>query len=384
MSPRDADALLIEPWARAGLRKLPEDVGVSRDAGLNIRFALPTGQTFMRGLVQQLLHEITSMLDEVGRRGLLEWDSRVVYLHPAVVACGTDWYLSRMTSQGSPPPSSPGSWTPLVHASTTTRRGAAELATAGEAATGTSGQLLLTAAGLRALWDQRHSLLGHTHDAGYAALGHDHDTLYELSPHTLPVASTTVAGGVELATAEEAVAGTDTGRAVTPHAASAPVGDKMNGKGPPGLQGPQGPKGPTGDRGLTGSTGPKGPAGDTGPKGSAGDKGPTGDTGPRGATGDRGPPGRTGYTRSLGNLGSTDTGIASYSLSPPGGGRDGDTFYVSGSFTQAFLVDESEENLLYESRSFSVSHTRSGGSWGSGSSSGDFPVTPYIYQSGGG
>ena len=48
MSPRDADALLIEPWAETGLRKLPEDMGVSRDVGLDIRFALPTGQTFMR------------------------------------------------------------------------------------------------------------------------------------------------------------------------------------------------------------------------------------------------------------------------------------------------------------------------------------------------
>ena len=370
---------MIEPWARAGLRELPEDVGVSRQAGLDIRFALPTGKTFMRGLVQQLLHEITSMLDEVGRRGLLEWDSRVVYVHPAVVSCGVDWYLSRMTGQGSPPPASPESWTPLVHASTTTRRGAAELATAGEAATGTSGQLLITAAGLRALWDQRHILLGHTHDADYAALDHGHDTQYEPSPHTLPVAGTTVAGGVELATAEEAVAGTDTERAVTPHAASGPVGDKVSGKGPPGLQGPQGPKGPTGDQGLTGATGPKGPAGDTGPKGSAGDKGPTGDTGTKGPTGEAGPPGRTDYRRSLGHLGSTDTGLASYSLSPPSGGRDGDTFVVYASFTQAFFVDEMDNGTFrYETRSFIVRHTRSAGSWGSGTSSGDFPVIPYI------
>ena len=380
MSPRDGDALLIEPWARAGLRELPEDVGVSREAGLDIRFALPTGQTFMRGLVQQLLHEITSMLDEVGRRGLLEWDSRVVYVHPAVVSCGVDWYLSRMTSQGRPPPASPESWKPLVHASTTTRRGAAELATADEAATGTSGQLLITAAGLRALWDQRHSLLGHTHDADYAALDHDHDTLYEPSPHTLPVASTTVAGGVELATAEEAVAGTDTERAVTPHAASGPVGEKVSGKGPPGLQGSQGSKGRTGDRGLTGSTGPKGPTGDTGPKGSTGDKGPTGDNGPQGKSGDPGPPGRTNYRRALGHLGITEIGLENYSLTPPSGGRDGDTFVVSGSFTQAFKIDEDAGRPFfeYEERSFSVRHTRSGGSWGGGSTSGNFPVTPYI------
>ena len=379
MSPRDGDALLIEPWAGTGLRKLPEDVGASRDVGLDIRFALPTGQTFMRGLVQQLLHEITSMLAEVGRRGLLDWDSRVVYVHPAVVSCGVDWYLSRMTSRGSPPPASPESWTPLVHASTTTRRGAAELATADEAATGTSGQLLLTAAGLRALWDQRHSLLGHTHDADYAALDHDHDTQYEPSPHTLPVASTTVAGGVELATAEEAVAGTDIERAVTPYAASAPVGGKVSGKGPRGPRGPRGLKGPTGDRGLTGSTGPKGPAGDTGPKGSAGDKGPTGDTGPKGATGDMGPPGRTDYRRALGHLGSTDTGLKNYSLTPPSGGRDDDTFVVSATFTQAYLMEEGYQDLLeYRSRSFSVSHTRSGGAWGSGSTRGNFPVISYI------
>ena len=377
MSPRDADALLIEPWADTGLRKLPEDVGASRDVGLDIRFALPTGQTFMRGLVQQLLHEITSMLAEVGRRGLLEWDSRVVYVHPAVVSCGVDWYLSRMTGQGSPPPASPESWTPLVHASTTTRRGAAELATADEATTGTSGQLLLTAAGLGALWDRRHRLLVHTHDADYAALDHDHDTQYEPSPHTLPVASITVAGGVELATAEEAVAGTDTERAVTPHAASGPVGDKVSGKGPPGRQGPRGPKGPTGDQGLTGSTGPKGPAGDTGPKGSTGDKGPTGDTGPKGETGDTGPPGRTDYARELGHLGTTNIGLASYSLSPPGGGRDGDTFYVYGRFTQVIVHDENLQ-LTYEERAFRVRHTRSAGSWDSGTSSGYFPVIPWI------
>ncbi len=380
MSPRDADALLIEPWARAGLRELPEDVGVSRDVGLDIRFALPTGQTFMRGLVQQLLHEITSMLDEVGRGGLLEWDSRVVYVHPAVVACGVDWYLSRMTSQGSPPPASPESWTPLVHASTTTRRGAAELATASEATTGTSGQLLITAAGLRALWDQRHSLLGHTHDADYAAPGHDHDTQYEPSPHTLPVASTTVVGGVELATAVEVAAGTDTERAVTPHAASGPVGDKVSGKGPRGPQGRRGRKGPVGDRGLTGLMGSGGPS-QVGTKGATGDKGPTGDTGAKGETGDAGPVGKTKYRRQLGHLGTTDnTSFASYSLTPPSGGRDGDKFVVSGSFTQAIKVDDDTGSPFrdYQERSFSVSHTRSGGSWGSGTSSGNFPVIPYI------
>ena len=293
MSPRDGDALLIEPWAETGLRKLPEDMGVSRDVGLDIRFALPTGQTFMRGLVQQLLHEITSMLDEVGRGGLLEWDSRVVYVHPAVVSCGVDWYLSRMTSQGSPPPASPDSWTPLVHASTTTRRGAAELATADEAATGTSGQLLLTAAGLRALWDRRHSLLGHTHDAGYAALDHDHDTQYEPSPHTLPVASTTVAGGVELATAEEAATGTDTGRAVTPAGLQAALDMVTSMPGPHGDPGPVGPVGPKGDRGQPGDTGDDGPpgVGIVGPKGNTGPKGGTGATGLKGDTGAQGPAG---------------------------------------------------------------------------------------------
>ena len=350
MTPRDADALLIEPWAETGLRELPDEVGVSREVGLDIRFALPTGQTFMRALVQQLLHEITSMLDEVGRRGLLEWDSRVVYVHPAVVSCGVDWYLSRMTSQGSPPPTSPESWTPLVHASTTTRGGAAELATTEEATTGTSGQLLITSAGLKALWDQRHSLLGHTHAAAYAALAHDHDTLYEPSPHTLPVASTTVAGGVELAAAEEAVAGTDTERAVTPAGARA-AGDAryalighnhddlysllghdhnsdylLIGFSPPTATTtqrgivelatttetttgtdtertitPAGLKaaldlvtsapGPQGD---TGPPGPTGPKGNTGPQGDTGPEGPKGDTGPTGAKGDTGPQGAAG------------------------------------------------------------------------------------------
>ena len=147
-------------------------------------------------------------------------------------------------------------------------------------------------------------------------------------------------------------------------------------RGLPAYKGYQGPKEPTGDKGLTGSAGVQGPAGDTGPKGSTGDKGPTGDTGPKGATGDMGPPGRTDYRRALGHLGSTDTGLKNYSLTPPSGGRDGDTFVVSATFTQAYFVEEDLPE--YRSRSFSVSHTRSGGSWGSGSTSGDFPVIPWI------
>ena len=125
-----------------------------------------------------------------------------------------------------------------------------------------------------------------------------------------------------------------------------------------------------------GATGPKGPAGDTSPKGPAGDKGPIGDTGPKGKSGDPGPPGRTDYHRALGYLGSTEIGLKNYSLTPPSGGRDSDTFAVSATFTQAYLLEY--DLLEYRSRSFGVSHTRSGGSWGSGSTSGHFPVIPHI------
>ena len=186
-----------------------------------------------------------------------------------------------------------------------------------------------------------------------------------------------MAGGVELATAEETIAGTDTERAVTPDAASGPVGDKVSGKGTFGPQGPVGPKGPDGDRGLTGSQGAQGPS-RTGAKGPVGDNGPVGDTGPKGATGNMGPPGQTHYRRQLGYLGNTESGLDSYSLSLPSGGRDGDTFFVGGSFTQAIFC--SEDHIEYETRMFSVAHSRSGGSWGSGFSTGDFPVIPWIEE----
>ncbi len=78
-----------------------------------------------------------------------------------------------------------------------------------------------------------------------------------------PAASETVAGVVELATSVEALAGVDTGKAVTPVGLKAAVEARITAL----------PAGPQGERGIQGQLGPQGVPGPKGEKGEKGDLG---------------------------------------------------------------------------------------------------------------
>lgn len=93
-------------------------------------------------------------------------------------------------------------------ASSETASGVVELATTGEATTGTDTVRAVTPAGVKAVADLKANV-SHTHAGADITSG-------TVSATYLPAASTTASGIVELATTAESITGTDTTRAVTP------------------------------------------------------------------------------------------------------------------------------------------------------------------------
>ena len=82
---RDSDALLIAKWAATGDVQDPEDTGIDREAGWDATYLQPGGPTLDRALFNELLRELTALGVELNQHGLLEWDSLVSYIHPALV-----------------------------------------------------------------------------------------------------------------------------------------------------------------------------------------------------------------------------------------------------------------------------------------------------------
>ena len=149
---RDPDALRIEKWAANGDVQTPEDRGLDRDVGWPADFSQPRGRQPTREVFNQLFREITAQEVEVTTRGLLPWDSRISYVHPAMVmgsnarpylsvadslgvdpitdSTGSSWLLLEV--QGPPgPPGAAGSDANVPQASTS-EAGKVELATGAE------------------------------------------------------------------------------------------------------------------------------------------------------------------------------------------------------------------------------------------------------------
>ena len=82
---RNTESLKIRPWAANGDRATPESAGLTRGRGWHRGYSLTGGPKPERRVFNQLLCEITSMLDEINTRGLPEWSAEVNYAHPAFV-----------------------------------------------------------------------------------------------------------------------------------------------------------------------------------------------------------------------------------------------------------------------------------------------------------
>lgn len=101
---RDEDAIKIEKWAASGDRTDPDDGSLTpvldRDIGWPSSFSMASGDTPRRQVFNQILSEITALLVEINTRGgMLPWDSRIAYVHPAFVF-GSDARMYRSV-QGS-------------------------------------------------------------------------------------------------------------------------------------------------------------------------------------------------------------------------------------------------------------------------------------------
>ena len=158
--PRDVDALLLQKWARlSALVQTPEAAGLSRATGLTASYGIDTFLPLE--VFNQIWREITGAAVELARHGILEWDARQRFDHPAwTVGSNNELYRS---AQSSGPPGGPardpvvddGSyWTSFgvsVPNSSTTRRGIIRTATTAEGRAGTGTTPAITPAGLAAL-----------------------------------------------------------------------------------------------------------------------------------------------------------------------------------------------------------------------------------------
>ena len=82
---RDSDALLIRKWAATGDVQTPEARGLTRTIGWPADFAVAGGRQPTREVFNQLFRELSALGHEINTRGLLDWDSGVDYVHPALV-----------------------------------------------------------------------------------------------------------------------------------------------------------------------------------------------------------------------------------------------------------------------------------------------------------
>ncbi len=201
---RDSDALKIEKWAAAGDVQDPEDGGVTRSSGWDATYSQAGGNLPKREHFNQIIRELSGLGVEVNTHGLLEWDSTVSYVHPALVfgSDGKPYVSVADTTDVDPVTDTANAYWKLyevqgpkgdkgdtgdrgldatVPDATTTAKGKVELATDAEAQAGADTERVVTPA----------SLASRT-------------------------ATTTRAGLVEKATQAEADAGTDSERYVTP------------------------------------------------------------------------------------------------------------------------------------------------------------------------
>lgn len=113
---RQAEPKKIRSWARDGDRTDPETVGIDREDGWGPVYEQVGGSQPERTVFNQVLHEICELVLAKMTAGILSWDARVNYRHPAFTDHMGTLYVS---TQNSGPatgrteaPSSGVSWKP--------------------------------------------------------------------------------------------------------------------------------------------------------------------------------------------------------------------------------------------------------------------------------
>ena len=227
---RDPDALKISKWAATGDVEDPEDGGIDRSIGWDIRHSQPGGSLPKREHINELHREETALGVEINVHGAgLEWDTSISYEHPALVT-GSDalLYVSVQDSTNVDPvnDSDESHWKPLNTPppnASATERGIVELATDAEVATGIDTTKAVTPAGLasKPLPSASIAQPGIVQLATNAEVAAGTDTQRAVTPAGLAskpaiAASATERGVVELATNSEVATGTDATRAITP------------------------------------------------------------------------------------------------------------------------------------------------------------------------
>ena len=227
------DGLLIRVWAstpEAGTLDTPEDQGLTRAVGWGARYKVdlyPQLEVF-----NQLYHELTTFAVDVENHGVLEWDAEGTYVHPAI-CYGSDGvlYKSVQDSGGSNTVQDPTADTGGTYWGALIPSGL-EVATSGQVEAGSSVELIVTPGRLlaalfkgnvNARWRATAARYGLVRVGSLAEIqGGNADrivtgeTLVSFLNAAVPNASTTTRGKVELATAAEARASSDSSRAVTP------------------------------------------------------------------------------------------------------------------------------------------------------------------------
>ena len=197
MRPLDNDLVKITTkWATTGDVEDPEDNNITRTEGWGTVYSDVGGKRPEREVVNQRFAEWDALALEFVRHGVVRWDERVDYSHPALVM-GNDNTLYESVGSSGPGSSNATNpvtdivftyWQPLIRVASPpnaseTVRGLIQIATSTESAARTDA--------LKAV------------PAAYVAAA-------------VPTADTGTQGKVELATVAEAQAGIDATRAVTP------------------------------------------------------------------------------------------------------------------------------------------------------------------------
>ena len=189
---RDADALRIRKWAGSADANVqtPEAAGLTRATGWPASYSAAGSTGPQRRVFNQLFRELTGLAVELSTRGLLEWDTSISYAHPAFVVGSDDRiYRTQQSNSGNDPVSDTAFtyWVPLINTSDGTVDAASETK-AGVVELATADETIAGSDATRAVTP-----------AGIAAR----------------TATTERTGIVELATTGEARTGTDTTRALT-------------------------------------------------------------------------------------------------------------------------------------------------------------------------
>ena len=316
---RNSEGLKLQvPWASgsSAIADSPESEGLDRGEGWPISYSLIGGNEPQLSVWNQVWLEITSVLVDNARHGILEWSGGQTYSHPVYVISPADHSVYRSTRLGGEgrEPSIDTSntfWLKVLPPpiATDTIPG---IVTNGDFVTPADLERAISEYQSRHAWEpvfavessgsRRIVRIRDWEDGG----GTKPPIGYLNSSGRIVNANSAVSiRGRQGAQGIRGVQGEGAENAVTgprgPIGLQGEVGDRgpQGTQGPTGLNGLTGDKGPTGNRGPTGAQGPsassnQGAKGPRGARGETGDRGPTGFQGPTGPVGLAGAPGQRG------------------------------------------------------------------------------------------